>query len=210
MIKLIPNPQSTIGKIILFLLKLVIIFLIFDYFFLFLIGASVKGGIYIPLLEKYNIIHLIRDTFLHSAGLIISLFGYSYTITRDLLSIHGGSGVILGYSCYGFSITSMFLALILAYPRPIRTKWLTLVVGLLTIFILNVFRIAGLAIIYTKSSQPSLRNIDHHMVFNIIVYLVIFGIYYWYVNSNQSEELSTDHTSEPLSGHVDEDDSLKV
>ena len=53
------------GRIVFFLAKLLAFFLLFDYFFLFLIGASVEGGVYIPFLaETLNIPVFYRDAVL--------------------------------------------------------------------------------------------------------------------------------------------------
>jgi exosortase/archaeosortase family protein len=174
--------ENTIGIIIFFILKIFILFFLFDLTFQFLIGAPVKGGIYVPFLEKYNVAEWYRDFLLYGGGKLVGLWGYDYTIDGKVLSISGGSGVIMGYSCYGFSLISMFMALIIAYPKNPHLKIYYLVIGVAIILLLNMIRTGGLAIAYTQMAHQSIRDIDHHMVFNVIVYLFIFGIFYLFVN----------------------------
>lgn len=180
--------RETARKILFFLLRLLIVFFIFDFFFLFLIAAPVEGGIYIPLLEKYNLAQMFRDMLLQGGGAVAALFGYEYNILGDRLSIAGGSGVIVGYSCYGFSIISLYIALIASYPHNARTKAVYLAAGLLSIVALNMLRIGGLAIVFTEANREGLVALDHHLVFNIIVYALIFAIFYRFVNVNPSNK----------------------
>lgn len=179
--------ETTYGRIIFFLIKLFVVFFILDTFLQFLIGASVEGGLYLPILSQFNLAEIYRDLLLQAGGWVVSLAGYEYHITGKLLKIDGGSGVILGYSCYGFSVISMYMALILAYHKAIKTKVFFLISGILAIIFLNILRIGGLAIIYTKTSDRAVRDIDHHLVFNIIVYILIFGLFYWYVNKGDDK-----------------------
>src|SRR5690606_25517521 len=89
--------QTSSGRAIIFLIKLFAFFLIFDTFFQFLIGASIEGGFYLPILAKFNLTEIYRDFLLQAVGWVISLAGYEYNISDKLLKIDGGSGVIVGY-----------------------------------------------------------------------------------------------------------------
>jgi len=178
------DARETAKKILFFMLRLLVVFFIFDFFFLFLIGAPVKGGIYWALLEKYNLAEMFRDMLLLGGGMVAKLFGYECAIAGNRLAIAGGSGVIVGYSCYGFSVVSLYAALIVAYPQRARIKAVYLAAGLISIIALNMLRIGGLAIIFTKANREELVALDHHLIFNIIVYALIFAIFYKFVNVN--------------------------
>lgn len=177
------------GRIVFFLAKLLAFFLLFDYFFLFLIGASVEGGVYIPFLaETLNIPVFYRDAVLLMAGGLLHLLNYEYTIQGELLAVAGSPGILLNYSCYGFSLISLYAALILAYPAEKKLRIKFLLLGLAGIVTLNTLRVAALAALYTGQNYQTIQQIDHHMIFNIVVYLFIFGIFYRYVNRAESHE----------------------
>jgi len=177
--------QSTPGIFLFFVIKVIVFFFLFDYFFEFLIGASIEGGIYWPVLAKFNLAEGYRDFLLNASSAIIRLLGYDTHIDGKHLFILYGGGINLGYSCYGFGVISALMALILAYPKEIRQKIRFVVIGLLGIIVLNIIRIISLTIVYTEIPRDNLKNVDHHLIFNIVVYILVFGIFFWYVEKGK-------------------------
>ncbi|MCR8560166.1 hypothetical protein KXD93_21115 [Mucilaginibacter sp. BJC16-A38] len=89
-----------------------------------------------------------------------------------------GRGVIqLVYSCLGLGVISFFAAFVLAYPAKLKSKIIFLVSGIFGIELLNVLRFVLLALFWHKKDN---RIVDHHTVFNIIIYVIIaITLYFW-------------------------------
>ena len=97
------------------------------------------------------------------------------------MRITGGSGIRLVYSCLGYGVMSFYSAFILAWPaKSFKKKWLPMFSGLLLIIFLNILRLALLPIIYTEYPEAKNFPIDHHDIFNAVVYLVVLTVLYWW------------------------------
>ncbi|MBL4625498.1 MAG: exosortase family protein XrtF, partial [Flavobacteriales bacterium] len=53
--------------------------------------------------------------------------------------------------------------------------------GIITIHILNVFRVCGLCIILLKS--PESLDFNHTYIFTTVIYAYIFLLWYWWANN---------------------------
>ena len=169
------------NKYLQFLASFIALYLVFYYFTFFWIGIMAKGNLYWAFAETHlNYIELFRYFLLNSAKVICSLFGFKASIIGQFgMKIEGGSGIRLVYSCLGYGVMSFYTAFVLAWPTQVfKDKWVPLVTGLCTIIILNILRLAFLPMIFT--TYPGARNfpIDHHDIFNGILYLIIAGMLY--------------------------------
>ena len=74
---------------------------------------------------------------------------------------------------------SVFAAFVLAWPaRPRKSKLLFLIIGLTMIQLLNIARLIGLSLL--GRDFPFYHSIDHHTLFNAVVYTVlIVMVYFW-------------------------------
>lgn len=164
-----------------FIFLLIGLYLLFYYFTLFWIGVTAKGHLYWPFAEEHlNYIQIFRYFLLNSAAAVCNLFGYQATVIGEYrLRITGGSGIRLVYSCLGYGVMSFYAAFVLAWPtKSLKEKWMPLFGGLLLIVFLNILRLALLPIIYTENPAAKDFPIDHHDVFNGILYLVVMVILY--------------------------------
>jgi exosortase/archaeosortase family protein len=75
----------------------------------------------------------------------------------------------------------MHIALALAYPFRMNLRIKFLLYGLLAIYIINVIRIALVGLVYTEYKNI---NIDHHLVFNIVAYILIFSMMVYSIKLN--------------------------
>jgi exosortase/archaeosortase family protein len=72
---------------------------------------------------------------------------------------------------------SFFAAFVIAYPKQLKSKLIFLFTGLICIQVLNVLRFVLLALFWDKKSGAIL---DHHTIFNVVVYIVIaLSLYAW-------------------------------
>jgi exosortase/archaeosortase family protein len=172
------------NKALLFALKLIVIFAVLSQFHVFYYGLAAPGGdFYSPFVEKYlNYPYWYRMFILHSSSFLLELFGNETIIMHPRLKMIGGSSVGIGYSCLGFGVMSFLVAFVIAYPSTIKEKLKFLPISLGVIVSLNVIRIAILAYAYSKFPTLHSIKINHHTVFNVIVYGLLFLMIYKWVN----------------------------
>lgn len=148
---------------------------LFSWFTIFWIGVTSKGNMYWAFAaESLNFVALFRRSLLFSAKEVCSLFGYETAFIGEFTLRVGNRAIRLVYSCLGFGVMSFYAAYVLAWPSgSFLQKWVPLFSGLAFIVFLNVMRLALLPIIHIE--YPSTRKfpIDHHDIFNVILYLVI-------------------------------------
>ncbi|UKT64379.1 exosortase Y [Pedobacter mucosus] len=115
---------------------------------------------------------------------VIKLFGF-YTLHNEMdVMIVDGPYLRINYSCLGLGVMSFLAAFAIAFPTSWKETLKMLGIGIFVIYILNISRIAGLGILL--GSIKSQRNYFHyhHEIFNIIVYLCIFAMLYFWIKKN--------------------------
>lgn len=169
-----PQSDSPVRFVIIFL----VLFAAFYFFNIFFFGITSSGNNYSAFLDKHlNYIQGLRWMLLHASAQILNWFGYtSLTNEYELLVVgHGTLQVV--YSCLGFGVMSFFAAFVIAYPKKLKPKLFFLFGGLLVIQFLNILRFVLLALFWDKRGG---HIIDHHTIFNIIIYILIgISIYFW-------------------------------
>ena len=162
-----------------FLLLFLGLFLFFYYFNIFFFSITSPGGhSYSPFFDEHlNYIRWFRHLLVSVSSIIINWFGYN-AINNDYQLLVAGHGTIdIVYSCLGLGIMSFFVAFVIAYPKRMKPKLIFLFTGLICIQILNVLRFVLLALFWDKKSKVML---DHHTIFNIIIYIIIaISLYFW-------------------------------
>jgi len=107
-------------------------------------------------------------------SLLLKLFGFSTVFNDYELLVAGHGAIIVVYTCLGLGVLSFYTAFVIAYPKPLRAKFMAFIVGIIGIEFLNIIRFMLLAL-YGNS-----KVIDHHTLFNIIMYVIIsVGLYFW-------------------------------
>lgn len=161
-----------------FMLLFILLFAIFYSFNIFFFGITNPGGNYSPFLaEHLNYIAALRQLLLDCSVMILKWLGYAAIDNNYELLVAGKGTLAIVYSCLGLGLISFFSAFVLAYPSPLRSKLVFLFSGILVIQFLNVVRFVLLAIFWSKKAN---RIIDHHTIFNIILYIIIaFSLYIW-------------------------------
>lgn len=159
-----------------------ILFLIFYYFNIFFFGITSKGSHYNAFLAHHlNYIDWLRWLLLQSASKILGWLGYRVITGKYLLLVVGIGSIRLVYTCLGLGIMSFFAAFVSAYPKPLKSKLIFLFGGLFTIQFLNIIRFVLLSLFWNRRRQ---QLIDHHTIFNFIIYIIIVVSLYFWVRSN--------------------------
>ncbi|WP_183563745.1 exosortase Y [Mucilaginibacter sp. SP1R1] len=168
------NPFSPVK----FAIKFVVIFIIFYYFHIWFLGITSPGNYYSAFLANHlNYIQGLRTLLLSGSAQILSWLGFSVIYNHIDLLVAGKGAIRLAYDCLGLRLMSFFTAFIIAYPQKLKHKVIFLAAGIFCIQFLNIIRFVLLALFWNKKAN---QIIDHHTIFNIILYiLVMVSLYFW-------------------------------
>lgn len=92
-----------------------------------------------------------------------------------LVLMAGEQSVIVGPPCNGLVLYALFGGFVLAFPGPWARKAWFIPTGIALIWLLNVLRVAALAINHHYSHQTV--DFNHHYTFTAVVYACIFGLW---------------------------------
>jgi len=92
-----------------------------------------------------------------------------------VINLNGQAAVIVGIPCNGLVLYALFAGFVLAYPGPWKRKAWFIPLGMALIWVLNVARVAALAINQYYAHQSV--DFNHHYTFTFIVYGFIFGLW---------------------------------
>ena len=172
----------------LFLLKVLLLYCIFNYGSQAWIGITAKGGFYSQFADDYlNYIVWLRYSILKGADIVCSIFGYDVIIIgTKIIRFNQGFGVSMVYSCIGIAIFSSWAAFIIAYPSELKRKLKWLFSGLLAIWFINVLRISILLFILNLTKKSN--NFEfHHEVFNAVAYGLVIILIYFYLKGDKKK-----------------------
>jgi exosortase/archaeosortase family protein len=163
-----------------FILSFIILFPLFYYFNIFFFSITSPGShhYYSAFLDdNLNYIRGLRWILLQSSAQVLNWLDFA-AITNQYDLLVAGHGILkLVYSCLGLGVISFFAAFVISYPKKLKSKIIFLVTGILGIELLNIVRFVVLALFWDKQHALIL---DHHTIFNIIIYLAIaISLYFW-------------------------------
>jgi exosortase/archaeosortase family protein len=161
-----------------FLIVFLGLFLFFYYFNIFFFSITSHGDHYVPFFDEHlNYIRWLRILLLTISRTIVNILGFT-CISNDYQLLVAGRGIIdVVYSCLGLGVMSFFAAFVIAYPKKLKPKLIFLISGLVCIQVLNILRFVLLAVLWDKKSHLIL---DHHTIFNIVIYIIIaISLYFW-------------------------------
>ena len=165
-----------------FIISFLGLFLLFYGFNTAFIGIVAPGGVYNAFLDQhFNYIVAWREFCIQSSAKILTVLGYKVFTNTSRLLVENHAGFKLIYTCLGYGVMSFFAAFVLAFPRPVKSKIIFLIAGLLMIQALNTARFILLALYWKRNLIPF--GIDHHTIFNICIYAILLISIYLWVNS---------------------------
>ena len=170
-----------------FFIKFIYLFLVFYSINIGFIAISSPGGFYIPFVETHlNYIQFLRNTYISGVTFILRLLGFEVITSPFGLGVLNHAGFKLVYSCLGYGLMSCFSAFAISIPKPFPSRYLFLALGIILIFLLNVFRLVLIALYYKPNFN--IFKLDHHEIFNIATYLTIIGCSYLYLKHIKHDE----------------------
>lgn len=143
----------------------------------------------------YELDHLVginvqRNISIHVAKLamfFIHLFGFQpiLDLSTDfvIIKIEGhylNHGAWIGEPCNGLKVFGLFAIFIIAFQGKWFHKLWFIILGITILHLANAIRIAILTII--SAENPSILDFNHNITFQVLVYGIVFGLWYIWVN----------------------------
>ncbi|RDC56204.1 hypothetical protein DU508_11375 [Pedobacter chinensis] len=173
-------------KAIKFVIALFILYILFSQGNLFMNSVMSPGSRYYNafIADHFNYIQGLKTALIKPAVWIIKLFGF-YAIHNEMdVMVVNGPYLRINYSCLGLGVMSFLAAFVLAFPAPWKSTFKMLAIGLITIYLLNIARIAGLGLLFGFFQSQRNYFEYHHEIFNVLVYICIFIILYFWIRKN--------------------------
>lgn len=165
---------------------------IFYFIWLFLYELVIKPY---TSLDRYVI-----DNLIDIASVVLKTLNYNLIPVQGAdepirtIGIDGTHGLWVGDPCNGLTLFAVFLSFLLAFPGKLNIKLWFIPAGLIIIHLINVMRIAALAIIV--KIDYNYLDFNHNYTFTILVYSCIFLLWLWFINlNNKSSKNSNLHES---------------
>lgn len=116
---------------------------------------------------------------------IMRVVGYDASVVRpdvglSQIAVGGNPIVHIEHGCNGIALMVLFAGFILAYPGPWRKKLWYIPAGVVVIHLVNILRVAGLAINHQVSHSSF--EFNHKYTFLIIVYAFVFWLWMIWAN----------------------------
>ncbi len=173
-----------------FLILFLGLFAFFYYLNIAVIGLAAPGGYYVPIVANYlNYIDGLRYCLMQSTAFILKLLGEQVFTTDTWLRVSGRGGFIMAFDCLGYGVMSFFSAFVISFPKPPKNKYFFLPLGLLFIQSLNIARFVLLGLFWKQSNLKQVIN--HHDLFNIILYLALITLIYIWINRKSETSLDS-------------------
>ena len=110
----------------------------------------------------------------------LKILGFKVFTGHAFIGLEPTRCLNIGDACNGLSLFALFTGFIICYPGNLRSKFLYIPFGIISIFLFNVVRVVILAIIYLYS--PSSLAFNHSYTFTTIIYVYIFILWIFWVN----------------------------
>lgn len=124
---------------------------------------------------------VVSHAYLNIANFTLKLFGINTGVdfaSRKLWIEGAGEAIEIVYDCLGVNLFFVFSIFIFAYPAKSKSRLWFIPMGLVSIFLLNGFRMAALTVVVAKI--PSQMDFFHHFVFQGMIYIFIFALWWWF------------------------------
>jgi exosortase family protein XrtF len=122
---------------------------------------------------------------INSADMVLKMLGFkTFKALSDhdfqVIGIDGSEGVWIGASCNAITLFFLFGVFVVAYPGHQKSKLWFVPMGIITIHILNIFRVCALA--WIAKHHPDYLDFNHTYTFTFMVYCYIFILWMLWVN----------------------------
>lgn len=172
--------------IIRFLLLFTALYILFPFYW----GITGKGGVFYSsfLAEYVDLIRFYSTALTKAAKAVLDVLGFeTHQKQYNALRIAHSRGIVVNPSCLGWGVISFWIAFVIANEGNFwrKIKWLSF--GVLAIVVINILRIALIALA-NHLEWNLITELDHHLSFNIVSYGFIFLLTIRYIASQRNYE----------------------
>lgn len=147
-------------------------------------GLTVPGGYYSAwIANNADYISGLRNIILSGSSTLLEWLGYDTWVHGHYMRIIGGKAIRMVYSCIGLNILFVWWAFNIAFPMTLKRKIAYVLSGTVVIIFLNMVRIALVALSPREGNFMN-TSLDHHAVFNFVVYGLIILAIFKIINKN--------------------------
>ena len=169
------NSSRLVGKNsrpIFFMLKLVLVFLLLENFYSYLLSPYT------------SIDHSIIQNIKRSTEWLLSFLNYEVLPDSSLfpyrVGVNDTSGVVIGEPCNGLSLFVLYISFLIVFKGKWWGKLLFILLGTILIHLLNILRVTALALVVKYA--PENLEFHHSYTFTLIIYLFIMLL--WMIRIN--------------------------
>ena len=155
-------------------------------FLAFYVIANVGYGLFIEAFDKVDPITLFVTK---QASIPINWIYDEISISLNdaaptaFLNLSGNTVISVFEGCNGVNVGIIFLSFVFAYKGRLRITILFSLLGLLVIYISNIFRV--FALFWVAESRPEYLYYMHKYVFTGFIYFVVFLMWIWWVKKTR-------------------------
>lgn len=171
--------RAKLNPALIFVIKFVGLFAFFYGFYLFYLSVTAVGGdFYTPFFSEHlNFIAWQRHFLISTSSHILQLMGYQTKTGEYQLLVVGNLIIRVGYDCLGFGVMAFIASFMIAYPKQLSSKLIFFIALIAGLQILNIARFILLTLYWRPGK---VHAIDHHLIFDVIIYIIIaVSIYLW-------------------------------
>jgi len=111
------------------------------------------------------------------SSFFLNIFGYD-TIVQDGQIVSDLATVGIKKGCDALAPIAIFTSVLIAYPRPMIVKWKGILLGVVTLLLMNLIRIISLYLI--NIHFPSIFDLMHLIIWQVIfIFLALALCFYW-------------------------------
>ncbi len=180
--------------LLIFLLRGVLLYLLWVIFYKYIRFSQEINIVY-----NFIVYHL-TSSFLYATHFLFNILGFDSTINlgeylgansdyAKSIILEGRANIILERGCLGRNLMGLFAGFIIVYPGNWKSKLWFVPAGLGVIYILNVIRIASLALLLYYYPQ-SYHDYNHHDIFKYTVYFCIFLMWIFWIRKYAEDTFS--------------------
>ena len=129
---------------------------------------------------------VINNTISLSDNILNTLNYRTFTGEERVIGVDGTPGLWIGDKCNGVELFALFCVFIIAYPGKWNRKIIYLIVGILSVHLINILRVVGLAIV--QHHFQDWTEFNHTYIFNTLVYAYIFLLWMIWATKFSSEK----------------------
>lgn len=104
---------------------------------------------------------------------------YNNEVFVDHVGVVGSDGVLIGTGCDGLIVIALFVFFIVSFSGKIVHKLWYIPLGVFLVYLLNVIRVATLAVL--MNSYPEWLEFNHDYTFTVLMYAFVFLLWYVWV-----------------------------